>query len=91
MTVAGTGVLVAARLGLLVVGVATTAIAFRAYRQARTRYLRDATVGFAIVTAGVLLEGVLYQFTDLSLVDVHLVETVAIGLGFVVLLRSFLQ
>ncbi|MFB6071628.1 MAG: hypothetical protein ABEJ88_01525 [Halobacterium sp.] len=83
--------LIAARLGVLVLGVATTLISFRAYRRSRTRYLRDAALGFAVMTVGVFVEGVLYQLTDVGLTQVHVVESVAIGAGFVVLLRSFLR
>ncbi|WP_255197345.1 DUF7521 family protein [Halorarius litoreus] len=83
--------LTAVRVVVFVLGVAVTAISFRAYQRERTRYLRDATVGLGIITAGVLLEGLLFQFTSLELTTVHLVESVAIGLGFLVLLSSFLR
>lgn len=79
------------RAALLLLGLATTAISLRAYLRERTRYLRDATIGFAFVTFGVLVEGFLYQLTALSLTQVHVVESVALACGFVVLLRSFLR
>lgn len=71
-------------------GVATT-ISFRAYRRERIRYLRDATVGFGFITLGVLVEGLLFQFTPLTLTQVHVVESLAFAIGLAVLLRSFLQ
>lgn len=80
-----------ARLVTLALGLATTAISFRAYRETGARYLRDATVGFGIITFGVFVEGVLYQLTPIGLTQVHIVESVAISLGFLVLLRSFLR
>ncbi|MDG5777152.1 hypothetical protein QA599_11905 [Haloarculaceae archaeon H-GB1-1] len=86
-----TGTLIAARIAVLLLGVATTAISFRAYRRTKARYLRDATVGFGVMTIGVFVEGVLYQLTPIGLTQVHVIESVAIGLGFVILLRSFLQ
>lgn len=76
---------------LLVLGLATTAVSFRAYRRERTRYLRDATVGFGCITLGVLVEGVLYQVTGLTLTQVHVAESVALACGLGVLLRSFLR
>lgn len=84
-------VLIAVRGFLLLFGLATTAISARAYRRERTRYLRDATVGFGFIAFGVLIEGVLFEFTGLTLTQVHVAESVALvcGLGF--LLRSFLQ
>jgi CHASE1-domain containing sensor protein len=51
--------LIAVRVLLLGVGLATTAISFRAYQQQQTRYLRDATLGFGFITLGVLIEGFL--------------------------------
>lgn len=91
MTDEWTVVLTVARLVVLGLGVATTAISFRAYRRRRVRYLRDASVGFALVTVGVFVEGVLFQLTSLSLTQVHVVESVAISLGLLVLLRSFVR
>lgn len=84
-------VLVLARLVLFGLGAATTLVSYRAYRHARTRYLRDATVAFAIITVGVLVEGVLFQLTTLTLEQVHVVESVTIGLGFLVLLASLVR
>ncbi|WP_336339642.1 DUF7521 family protein [Haloarcula brevis] len=83
--------LVGVRVLLLLMGLATTAISFRAYRRQGTRYLRDATVGFGCITLGVLLEGFLFQFTGLTLTQVHIAESVALVVGLGVLLRSFLQ
>jgi len=75
----------------LLVGLATTTISFRAYRQQQTRYLRDATLGFGFITLGVLIEGFLYQFTGLTLTQVHVAESVCLVFGLGILLRSFLD
>jgi hypothetical protein len=84
-------VLVAVRVVLLLLGVATTAISFRAYRREKAQYLRNATVGFALITLGILVEGFLYQLTDLAPTQVHIVESVALACGLGVLLYSFLR
>ncbi|WP_280585670.1 hypothetical protein [Halorubrum sp. Boch-26] len=84
-------VLTLTRAVLLSLGLATTAVSFRAYLREETRYLRDATIGFASITFGVLIEGFLYQLTGLTLTQVHVAESVALACGFVVLLRSFLR
>jgi hypothetical protein len=83
--------LVGARVLLLLMGIATTAISFRAYNREGTRYLRDSTIGFGLITLGVLIEGFLYQFTGWTLTQVHVAESVALVVGLGVLLRSFLQ
>ncbi|WP_436900529.1 DUF7521 family protein [Halovenus halobia] len=83
--------LILVRILLLVMGLATTAISARAYRREKTRYLRDATIGFGFITLGVLIEGVLYQLTRLTLTQVHIAESVALVVGLGVLLRSFIE
>ncbi|HKJ58894.1 MAG TPA: hypothetical protein VKA37_06675 [Halobacteriales archaeon] len=83
-----TAVLVAIRLIVLVLGVLITYYSFEAYRRTRTHYLRNASVGFGIITLGVIIEGILYEFGGLDLALVHVVESVAIGVGFIVLLIS---
>lgn len=84
-------VLVGTRLLLLLLGIATTAISFRAYRRERTSYLRDATAGFGCITLGVLLEGFLFELTSMTLTQVHVAESLALACGLVVLLASFLR
>ncbi|MFB6354240.1 MAG: hypothetical protein ABEJ92_09155 [Halobacteriales archaeon] len=81
-------VLAVARLAVLALGLAVTAISYRAYRRSGTGYLRTAAVGFGIISLGVFVEGVLFELFELDLALVHVVESVAIGLGFVVLLQS---
>lgn len=83
-----TTVLIAVRLIVLGLGVLITYYSLTAYRRTRTRYLRNASIGFGIITLGVFIEGVLYEFGGLDLALVHIIESVAIGLGFVVLLIS---
>lgn len=83
-----TTVLVLVRLVVLALGAAITYYSLKAYRRTRTRYLRDAALGFGIITVGVFVEGVLFELVGLDLVIVHVVESIAIGLGFLVLLYS---
>jgi len=91
MTSHWTTLLVSVRVLLLLLGIATTAISFRAYRRERTHYLRNATIGFAFITFGVLVEGFLYQLTALTLTQVHIIESLALACGLTVLLWSFLR
>ncbi|WP_442909404.1 DUF7521 family protein [Halovenus sp. HT40] len=83
--------LTSTRIIVLLLGILTTIISFRAYYEQRATYLRDATIGFAIMTIGVFVEGALYQLTPIGLTQVHIIESVAIGFGFLALLRSFLR
>lgn len=81
-------VLMLVRLVVLALGLAITYYSFAAYRRTQARYLRDASLGFAIITVGVFIEGVLFELAGFDLAVVHIIESVAIGLGFLVLLLS---
>jgi len=85
---ATTAILVAVRLLVLALGILITYYSFEAYRRTGTYYMRNAAVGFGIITLGVFIEGVLFEFAEIDLAVVHVIESVAIGLGFVVLLIS---
>lgn len=76
------------RIAVLILGLAVTAISYRAYRRTGTAYLRTAAVGFGVISIGVFLEGVLFELFGLDLAAVHIVESIAIGLGFLILLQS---
>lgn len=88
MTASTTLVLAAVRLVVFGLGMAITYYSFAAYRRTGARYLRDASIGFAIITVGVFIEGALFELAGLDLAVVHVIESVAIGLGFLVLLLS---
>ncbi|WP_435119973.1 DUF7521 family protein [Halolamina sp. C58] len=86
-----TMLLVFVRLLVLVLGVLITYYSLQAYRRTGTPYMRNATLGFGIITVGVFIEGVLFEFGGFDLAVVHIIESVAIGLGFLVLLISLRQ
>jgi hypothetical protein len=86
-----TAVLLIVRTLVLALGILITYYSFEAYRRTGTYYMRNAAVGFGIITLGVFIEGVLFEFGGLDLALVHIIESVAIGLGFVVLLISLRQ
>lgn len=83
-----TTILLIVRLIVLALGVLITYYGFEAYRRTGTDNMRNAAIGFGIITIGVFIEGALHEFGRLNLDIAHLTESVAIGLGFVVLLIS---
>lgn len=83
-----TAILLIVRTLVLALGILITYYSFEAYRRTGTYYMRNAAIGFGIITLGVFIEGVLFEFGGLDLALVHIIESVAIGLGFVVLLIS---
>ena len=76
------------RVVVLALAMAVTAISYRAYRRTGAAYLRTASVGFAVIAFGVFVEGVLFELLELDLAVVHIVESVAVGIGFLILLQS---
>lgn len=81
-------VLAVVRLVVLGLGIAITYYSYVAYRRTQARYLRDASLGFAIISVGVFIEGVLFELVGLELAVVHIIESIAIGVGFLILLQS---
>ena len=88
MVATTTAVLIGVRLLVLALGILITYYSFEAYRRTGTYYMRNAAIGFGIITFGVFIEGLLFEFGGLDLALVHIIESVAIGLGFIVLLIS---
>ena len=86
-----TAILLVVRLLVFALGILITYYSFEAYRRTGTDYMRNAAIGFGIITLGVFIEGVLFEFGGLDLAVVHVIESVAIGLGFLVLLVSLRQ
>jgi hypothetical protein len=78
-------VLSVVRLAVFLLGASVSWVSYKAYRRTGERFLRDATFGFAIITVGVFIEGVLFNFLALDLTTVHIVESLAVGLGLLVL------
>lgn len=91
MTDIGFVVLTALRLLVLGLGAAIAFTSYRAYQRTNAAYLRTASIGLAIVTVGVFIEGVLVVLLDVSITNAHIIESAIIALGFGVMLYSFRQ
>lgn len=91
MVEATTLLLATVRVAVLFLGAGITWVTYNAYRRTREDFFRTATLGFAVVTIGVFIEGVLYNLTGLGLVGVHIVESVAIAIGLLLLHVSLRQ
>lgn len=84
-------VLVITRLIVLSLGLLITYYSVQAYRRTDLPYMRTTAIGFAVITLGVFLEGFLFEFLGLDLAIVHIVESVAIAIGFLILLFALRQ
>jgi len=85
---APTLVLSVVRFGVFLLGLGVSRVSYKAYRRTGERFLRTATTGFAVIAVGVFIEGVHFNASSLDLTTVHIVESLAIGLGSLILHTS---
>lgn len=80
--------LAAAKVVVLLLGVAIAALAWFAYRRSGERLMLGLAVGFVLVAIGSFLEGFLFEILSWDLVTVHLIESVFVlaGLGTIAFL-----
>lgn len=72
----------------LILGGAITYLGYKAYRRTGAAPLRYLSAGFAIVTLGTLLAGIVDQILQMELQVGLLVESVLITAGFAVIVYS---
>jgi hypothetical protein len=65
-----------------------TYLAFKAYRKTGARSLGALSLGFAIITTGTFLAGVVDQVLDAGFQTSQLIESALIALGFLVIVYS---
>ncbi len=80
--------LAAAKIVVLVLGMAIAALAFLAYRRHRAPLMLGLSVGFGLAALGSFLEGFLFEILAWDLQTVHLIESafVLAGLGTIAFL-----
>jgi hypothetical protein len=72
----------------LVLGVLISYLSFKAYRRTRARSLGALSLGFAIITCGTFLAGVVHQLLDADFQIGLLIESALIAFGFIVIVYS---
>lgn len=65
-----------------------TYLAFKAYRKTGARSLGALSLGFAIITTGTFLAGVVDQVLDAGFQTSQLIESALVALGFLVIVYS---
>lgn len=83
--------LVIARVVVLSLGLLITYYSVQAYRRTGLPFMRTTAIGFAVISLGVFFEGLLFELLGLDLAIVHIVESVAIAIGFLILLFALRQ
>lgn len=85
--------LVGLRVAIVVAG---ALLAFRSFQMARRsaderRSFMLLCVGFGLVSLGAIIEGVLFEFVGLSLLNAHTVEAVVSAVGFSLVLAAIVS
>ena len=62
--------------------------AFRGYNRNRGASILVLSVGLAFITLGTFVEGILYQFLQWGIIDVHEIESILNVIGFTLMLLS---
>lgn len=86
--ITGSALVVAVKTATLALGGTITYFAVRAYRRTKSPALRALAVGFSLITTGAVIAGGVHQFSQLSLRNAVIVESLFIMFGFLVLLYS---
>lgn len=73
---------------ILLLGSGITYIAFRAYRNTGTPSLRTLSIGFGIITLGVLFAGIAHQILSVSLEMGILINSILVAIGLAIVLYS---
>ena len=81
-------VLRALKLIIVVLGTVLVYLGIKGYRRNRRKDMIFLSLGFALITAGSVAAGILFEFLGFELVDVNIVESVMVIVGFGSLIYS---
>lgn len=76
---------------MLLLGLSIAYLRYRAYRRTRLTDLGNAAIRFAVVSFGIVLEGILFEVLRWDLVPVHIIESLIVAIGLAILLISLLR
>ena len=80
--------LVVAKLITMVIGLVIAATAYRGYRRSGSEPMWYLAVGFAIISVGAVIEGILFDVLQFSIFWAGTVQTSIVALGMLVILYS---
>lgn len=72
----------------LAIALVLVVLAFRGYKRSKSRSFLLAAIGFGMLGAASLVEGVLYQFAGLTLDEAHAFRSTLTAVGLVILVYS---
>lgn len=83
-----TTLIIALKTVTLLLGGLITYLAYKAYRRTRSRALGTLSLGFGIITLGVLLAGIVDQLLDAGFQTGLVIESGLLAVGFAVIVYS---
>ena len=76
------------KLIIVLLGTVLVYLGFKGYRRTRSKDMVFLSLGFALITAGSVAAGILFEFLGFELVDVSIVEAIMVIVGFSSLIYS---
>ena len=73
-------------IGLL--GLMLAYLSLKAYRKSESKNMLFLSIGFGIITVGSILAGLSFEFLGFSLLQVNIVESLMILIGFIMIMYS---
>lgn len=80
--------LVVAKLAVLTLGLLVSAMAFQGYRRYGSTAMAYLAIGFALISVGTVIEGLLFELADLDIFLASTIQTVIAASGMLVILYS---
>lgn len=81
-------VLRALKLLIVLLGTVLVYLGIKGYRRNRSKDMIFLSLGFALITAGSVAAGILFEFLGFQLIDVSIIESVMVIVGFSSLIYS---
>ena len=76
------------KLVIVLLGAVLVYLGIKGYRRNQSQEMIFLTLGFALITAGSVAAGVLFEFLGFQLIEVEIVESAMVILGFASLIYS---
>ena len=76
------------KLVIVLLGTLLVYLGIKGYRRTRSRAMIFLALGFGLITAGSVAAGILFEFLGFQLIDVDIVESVMVIIGFGSLIYS---
>mgnify|MGYP003310949857 FL=1 len=71
-----------------ILGLLLAYLSIKAYRTSHTKTMLFLAIGFGIITVGSVLAGLSFEFLGFSLLQVNIVESLMILVGFIMIMYS---